>query len=462
MKHGGPMKNNDTPLLSSLAVELLPISGLQHRDPGECDSPYGHAKTDVGTILDTIEKACFLGAEKITLLDENPDPVPYMDELLDRIQTRQIKAEVLTCGTGINADTARRFMDRKLDIILTDPARSAFEPALGHLLNAGYPTPDASLAVHAPITRNGMDGLRPLWRRARNNRIVPLFEIRSPGNEDIDSGLPEPGDIRDLFEDLARIDAIEYDIHWVPCPPVAGPFIPSFLLCPVLTPSMDIHPVKGLPVSLGNVRDTGLETIVKDSEVLENLSQWRVKIKGPCRTCEHIDRCFGSRPLAWRITGDYMASDPTCWKNTGKTDQITYLPVSADRIIPQQHPMRLVSRLLKVEERYAEVEAVVNEKSPFAKADGSLEDVALFEMMAQAAAAMNGFEEFDTGLPPHRGALLGGKNIRLKGTGSVGAPLLIKIRKKASFGNFGVIGATVHSGKTLLAQGDIKVFKESL
>ncbi|MCF8044639.1 MAG: hypothetical protein K9J83_02170 [Desulfarculaceae bacterium] len=456
------MMKPDGPLLSSLSVELPPESNFRDQNRRDTDSATGHSKLTTGEIRETIEKARALGAEKITLLGEGPVAEPYLTDLLDCIRTLEMKAELSTCGSDITTNTARRLLDREVDIILAEPGRPGFDTALGHLLDAGYPTPAASLAVHETVSRNNMDELSALWQRARKNRITPIFEVRPPAGEDLDSSLPDPASIHALFTDLARFDEREYGIHWLPCPPVPGPSIPSFLLSPVLTPTGDIHPLKGVEISLGNIRKTALKNILKDSEVLENLSRWRLKIKGPCRTCEHFDPCFGSRALAWRITGDYMASDPTCWRNMDKNDRITYLPVPADRIIPQKSPMRLVSRLLVVKERYAEVEAVVDENSPFARADGNIEDAALFEMMAQAAAAMNGFEELDTGLPPHRGALLGGKNITLKGTGGIGETLRIKLTKKASFGSFGVIGATVESGRTLLAAGDIKVFKESL
>ena len=456
------MMKTDSALVSSLAVELLPAPDCCRKDPGNCVSTSSNTALEKREIQETIEKAGALGAEKISLFGEEPFGTPYITDLLDRIRTLEIKAEFSTCGSRITADTAHRLLDREVDIILTDPGRSEFDTALGHLLEAGYPATEASLAVHAQVTRDCMDELPALWQRARKHGITPIFEVRPPAREDLHSSLPDPKDIHALFKDLARIDDNEHGIRWTPCPPVAGPLIPSFLLCPVLTPAGDIHPLKGLGISLGNIRTTSLESILKDSEVLENLRDWRLKIKGPCRKCESIDRCFGSRALAWRITGDYMASDPTCWKNTDKNDQITYLPIPADRIIPQKAPMRLISRLLVVKERYAEVEAVVSENSPFTRADGHLEEVALFEIMAQAAAAMNGFEEFDTGLPPHRGALLGGKTIKVTGEARAGEPLVVKITKKASFGSFGVLGATVQNGESLLAKGDIKVFKESL
>ncbi len=46
-----------------------------------------------------------------------------------------------------------------------------------------------------------------------------------------------------------------------------------------------------------------------------NLKNYREMIKGPCRTCEKSSECYGCRGAAYQLTGDYLASDPTCWRN---------------------------------------------------------------------------------------------------------------------------------------------------
>jgi MoaA/NifB/PqqE/SkfB family radical SAM enzyme len=47
-----------------------------------------------------------------------------------------------------------------------------------------------------------------------------------------------------------------------------------------------------------------------------DLRNYRLTIKGPCRSCELAATCYGCRGAAYQLTGDYLASDPLCWRNT--------------------------------------------------------------------------------------------------------------------------------------------------
>ena len=56
-----------------------------------------------------------------------------------------------------------------------------------------------------------------------------------------------------------------------------------------------------------------LENLLKF--LLKDLKDHRNTIKGPCGTCEKADHCYGCRGAAYQMTGDYLASDPLCWRN---------------------------------------------------------------------------------------------------------------------------------------------------
>ena len=68
-------------------------------------------------------------------------------------------------------------------------------------------------------------------------------------------------------------------------------------------------------LSLGNIREQPLKTIIANSRVLKDLKNHRHTIKGPCGSCDQADGCYGCRGAAYQITGDYLASDPLCWRN---------------------------------------------------------------------------------------------------------------------------------------------------
>ncbi len=220
-----------------------------------------------------------------------------------------------------------------------------------------------------------------------------------------------------------------------------------------------VYPCAGMLLPIGNIRKTSLKNILTDSEVIQNIRNHTQMIKGPCRGCEKFTDCCGCRGRAYHLTGDYLASDPMCPKNQNKGDKITHLPMSTNHLIPQKLGMRVVTTLLKVGERYGQVESVFSTDSPFIKKDGSIEEMAYMEIMAQSAAAMHGFEKFDTGAKNHGGFLIGGQKINMYTKGFAGEKLITDIYKTTKFGNFGILSATIKRGDEMIAEGEIKIYE---
>jgi radical SAM protein len=73
----------------------------------------------------------------------------------------------------------------------------------------------------------------------------------------------------------------------------------------------DVYPSGLLPIKAGNVRQTPLARIYRESEVFQNLRN-PDKYKGKCGICEFRHVCGGSRSRAYNVTGDYMESEPYC------------------------------------------------------------------------------------------------------------------------------------------------------
>ena len=95
-------------------------------------------------------------------------------------------------------------------------------------------------------------------------------------------------------------------------------------------------PCVGVTIPVGNIRERSLADIRNESEVIQNLKNFSQTIKGPCRTCEKASHCYGCRGAAYQLTGDYLASDPLCWKNFNRQEEIVRLPTAVDKMIPQQ------------------------------------------------------------------------------------------------------------------------------
>ena len=73
----------------------------------------------------------------------------------------------------------------------------------------------------------------------------------------------------------------------------------------------DVYPSGLLPVKAGNVRETPLAEIYRESPIFKDLRN-PDKYKGKCGVCEFRYVCGGSRSCAYAMTGDYMESEPYC------------------------------------------------------------------------------------------------------------------------------------------------------
>lgn len=73
----------------------------------------------------------------------------------------------------------------------------------------------------------------------------------------------------------------------------------------------DVYPSGLLPVKAGNVRETPLAEIYRNSPVFQDLRN-PDKYKGKCGVCEFRYICGGSRSRAYAVTGDYLESEPYC------------------------------------------------------------------------------------------------------------------------------------------------------
>lgn len=73
----------------------------------------------------------------------------------------------------------------------------------------------------------------------------------------------------------------------------------------------DVYPSGFLQLSAGNVREQSLSSIYRESELFRTLRNSSL-LKGACGKCEFREVCGGSRARAYAVTGDYLASDPSC------------------------------------------------------------------------------------------------------------------------------------------------------
>ncbi len=73
----------------------------------------------------------------------------------------------------------------------------------------------------------------------------------------------------------------------------------------------DVYPSGFLPLTAGNVRNTSVVSIYRDSETFRTIRETK-EFKGRCGRCEFKEICGGSRARAYAATGDFHETDPLC------------------------------------------------------------------------------------------------------------------------------------------------------
>jgi radical SAM protein with 4Fe4S-binding SPASM domain len=283
-------------------------------------------------IKDVILQAKEQGARKIIILGGEPSIYPHLVEMLRFLGKEGLEIEMFTNGSGIDKDLAAVLAGEKVRVALKLNSRDekiqdnlagkkgAFQiinGALDALKAAGYPSDDLFLAISTVICRQNIKELPSLWKWLREEKIEPYFEVITPQANAVENSWlgVDSEELKELFVGLSAIDQEMFGRTWEPQPPLVGNKCMRHQVSCLVTATGDVMPCVGVTIPLDNIRNNKLAYILKNSEVINNLKNYRQMIKGECHNCEKASDCYGCRGAAYQLTGDYLASDPTCWRN---------------------------------------------------------------------------------------------------------------------------------------------------
>jgi len=421
-------------------------------------------------LRDVVTQAKNLGARLVVLLGGEPLLRPNIGELCAWLRGQNLDVDLFTNGTGLTPQLAQAFFKNNVRVVLKmnsanaerqnhfaghPDAHARIASALANLRAAGYPSETARLGVSNVIFRDNRDEAESLWRWARRENIEPYFERLNPCVGCDALALPA-AELERVFNRLSEIDRAEFGRDWQPQPPlVASACLRHQFSCTV-TADGHVQPCVGVACSVGSVRAAPLRQILRDSEMMDALRNFRKNIKGPCACCDRAETCYGCRGAAWRLTGDALASDPLCWRNADAN--IPALPCDAAPYLTHKPPMRLVTRLLAVGEKTATAEATLASDAICLRPDGTLEPAFFAELAAQAFGAGVSFNNWQSNSEkPIEGLLLGMSNFRVCGKARALDTLIISLRTTCEMEGFAILNATVTRGGETLAEGSLKV-----
>ena len=134
------------------------------------------------------------------------------------------------------------------------------------------------------------------------------------------------------------------------------------------------------------------------------------------------------------------------------------LPMPVEMLLPHRKPMCLVDRLVEFADASGVVEALIDRESPLVGEDGSLDRIALIELIAQSYATVRGYSDLLHGDEVKKGFLVAAKTIEVKKAAAVGDVLRISVTTTGEYGDFTLADGVVRSGGEILASGNITVW----
>ena len=304
------------------------------------DDGKGGCPTDDGVLTSeeidsVIDQVAALGARKVVILGGEPLLYKGLEDKLARIDRLGMRSEIFTNGALLTPELAATLFKYRARVALKfnslvpevqekmTGVRGALDKcfrAIKLLRDAGYGNEPGLLAASSVICSYNVDGMAGLWRWLRNEGMIPYFEIMTPQGRMLKNRHlhVDPLRLKEVFDEISRIDREEFDREWEPQPPLVGGCCFRHHYSCLVNASGVVMPCVGVTIPLGSVREKPLKEILFGSSVIRDLKNYRETIKGPCRDCDKLDHCYGCRGAAYQMTGDHLASDPLCWRNAGK------------------------------------------------------------------------------------------------------------------------------------------------
>jgi len=134
------------------------------------------------------------------------------------------------------------------------------------------------------------------------------------------------------------------------------------------------------------------------------------------------------------------------------------LPVDANRLVPHRPPMLAIDRLTDYGDLHGVVESTVPPDSIFITDDGSMEPMALVELVAQSFAAVKGYGDLLDAKPVAKGFLVEVKGFAFYGAARAGDRLHVMIHRLGGTADFALAEGKVMRGEEKLAEGRVMVW----
>lgn len=185
---------------------------------------------------------------------------------------------------------------------------------LQNLINAGF-NEGNRLGIDSVIVKQNYQEISELFCFCRDNHAIPYITTELHGGRgtanaefldvDVDA-------IKQIFLELLVIDQKRYGYTWFPSPPLVAGHCKKLLHDIVVDSVGNIQICPGINISLGNVRQMSIKSVLESNEIVAKFRNPKEYLKGKCGKCLNRDCVYGCRLSAF-ASGDLFGEDPQCW-----------------------------------------------------------------------------------------------------------------------------------------------------
>ncbi len=134
------------------------------------------------------------------------------------------------------------------------------------------------------------------------------------------------------------------------------------------------------------------------------------------------------------------------------------LPMQAEALIPHRKPMRLVDTLISWGDASGVIEANPGAECLLVGSDGTLDEAAFVELLAQGYAVIKGYDDRLQGKEISEGYLVGVRKFHISGRALIGEPINVRVSTVGSFDGFAVAEGEIECAGEIIASGTIKLW----
>ncbi len=135
-----------------------------------------------------------------------------------------------------------------------------------------------------------------------------------------------------------------------------------------------------------------------------------------------------------------------------------YLPANAKELVPHRGTMLLIDELSEYTPEHVSGKTRITNKNPFLDAGGKLDGICFVEILAQLAAAGEGYEARKGGGRVKSGYLVGVNDFSIHRQARLGDILHVRMNKTLKVNNINVLEGNVFLGGECISSGKLKLY----